>query len=553
MRRLLWIPWRWWRRASQWLLLLLFLWLFRRTQYGDSDLLAGGENLLFRLDPLVGATAMLAARQWIAQCWPGLLLAALTLVGGRFFCGWACPLGTLLDGFHRLACAGPLAVWRRLHRHSYDRLEQVRSTIARAARFLRYLPLFTVLAAAAIGFSLIGWIDPFSLLFRGLTFWVDPMWYDGADAVFQWSNDGWIASHVQPWAGKHLLPAAATTFQWAAVSAVLLAVPFLLELVGRRFWCRYVCPTGALLELLSRGSRLQRVPARPCPSCRRCADVCPMDAVDPNAGATPESCTLCMNCVDACPKEMVQFRVKSVKGEKGAKGTKEGKAGGNLSRRGAIAGLIVGATVPAAAAVTAWRRPASPPVDLLRPPGVGDESRFLDLCVRCGECMKVCPTNVLQPSWFEAGLEGAFAPRVAVRFQFERGYCEFGCTLCGQVCPTGAIPRLSEKQKQSQPIGLAYLDHRRCLPWAESTPCIRCEEMCPTKAITVVRTYTAKDKAGQDVEIQQPAVDRTLCIGCGICESSCTIPGVAGIHVLRPEAPNPGTEFLLKDSERKPT
>ncbi|MEN6557274.1 MAG: 4Fe-4S binding protein [Thermoguttaceae bacterium] len=552
MRQPLGIPWRWWRRVSQWLLLLLFLWLFRRTQYNDADLLPGGENLLFRLDPLVGATVMLAARQWIAACWPGLVLAGLTLLWGRFFCGWACPLGTLLDAFHRLACAGPLALWRRWHRRSYDRLQSFRAATVRTARFLRYLPLAAVLTAAAFGFSLIGWVDPFSLLFRGLTFWVDPAWYGGADAVFQWSDGGWIASHVQPWAGKYLLPATAMTFRWVGVSIALLAVPFLLEFVGRRFWCRYLCPTGALLELLGRGARLHRAPARLCPSCRQCAEVCPMDAVDLDAGATPESCTLCMDCVDVCPKGLVQFQFQGAKSKRVAKDAKEGRAGGGLTRRGALAGLLVGATVPAAVAVTGWRRPAMPPVDLLRPPGVDDESRFLDLCVRCGECMKVCPTNVLQPSWFEAGLEGAMAPRVAVRLQFERGYCEFACTLCGQVCPTGAIPRLTEEQKKARPIGLAYLDHRRCLPWAESTPCIRCEEMCPTKAITVVHTFMAKDKTGQEFEIQQPAVDRTLCVGCGICESSCTLPDVAGIRVLRPEAPDPGTEFLLKHGERKP-
>ena len=65
-----------------------------------AEQLAGGENILFRLDPLAGAAAMLAARQFIALFWPALVMVGLTLVFGRFFCGWVCPLGTLLDYFH---------------------------------------------------------------------------------------------------------------------------------------------------------------------------------------------------------------------------------------------------------------------------------------------------------------------------------------------------------------------------------------------------------------------------------------------------------------------
>ena len=102
MWRLLWIPWRWWRRAAQLALLVVFLWLFRRTEYTGTDELAGGENILFRLDPLAGAAAMIAARQLILLFWPALAVVGLTMIFGRFFCGWVCPLGTLLDYFHRI-------------------------------------------------------------------------------------------------------------------------------------------------------------------------------------------------------------------------------------------------------------------------------------------------------------------------------------------------------------------------------------------------------------------------------------------------------------------
>ena len=211
-------------------------------------------------------------------------------------------------------------------------------------------------------------------------------------------------------------------------------------------------------------------------------------------------------------------------------------------------GIAAGAAVPGIAWAVRLAQERPVPPDLLRPPGAADEQTFLGLCIRCGECMKVCPTNVLQPAIFQSGMEGLFSPRLIPRLIFEQSYCEYACTLCGQVCPTGAIPRLDEEAKHAHPTGKAYFDHNLCLPWAEKTPCIRCEEMCPApdKAIKILNTLTIAGKDGQELEIQQPYVDRDLCVGCGICESNCPIEGTAGIRVFRVDAADPGTEFLLK-------
>ena len=265
-----------------------------------------------------------------------------------------------------------------------------------------------------------------------------------------------------------------------------------------------------------------------------------MDALDPATGLSPHACTLCMECVDHCPKGMVQFGLK--------RRAKAQPRPVDLSRRGVLAGIAAGAAIPGAAVAARFGHDPTVPPSLLRPPGAADEKTFLSLCVRCGECMKVCPTNVLQPAIFEAGLAGIFSPRLVPRLVFEQSNCEYSCTLCGQVCPTGAIPCLTEELKHHHPTGKSYFDHNLCLPWAKQTPCIRCEEMCPTpeKAIKIVNTFKIKTKDGEEVEIQQPFVDRELCVGCGICESNCTIEGTAGIRVQRVDAPDPGTEFLLK-------
>jgi polyferredoxin len=536
MKRLLWIPWRWWRRAAQLTLLIAFLWLFRRTEYSGAEQLAGGENILFRLDPLVGAAAMLAARQVIAAFWPALIVVGLTLVLGRFFCGWVCPLGTLLDYFH--------ALLRPITRRTNELLRlRLATASASPLRATRYFLLIAVLLAAALAFPLVGLVDPFSLLVRGLTFVVDPLLARAANAGFAASGDGWVATVAQPFVKKHLLPFRPMVFYLTDVSAAILVIIFALELAARRFWCRWLCPAGALFGLLARWSVVKRIPVRVCKGCGQCAELCRMDALDPATGFSPQACTLCMECVDHCPKGMVRFGLN--------RKAKSQARPADLSRRGVLAGIAAGAAIPGA--VVAARLGHEPPIppNLIRPPGAGDEKTFLSLCIRCGECMKVCPTNVLQPAIFEAGLAGIFSPRLVPRLVFEQSNCEYTCTLCSQVCPTGAIPRLTEELKHHHPSGKSYFDHSLCLPWAKETPCIRCEEMCPTpeKAIKILNTFKIK-KDGEEVEIQQPFIDRELCVGCGICESNCTIEGRAGIRVQRVDAPDPGTEFLLKKSKQ---
>jgi formate hydrogenlyase subunit 6/NADH:ubiquinone oxidoreductase subunit I len=149
----------------------------------------------------------------------------------------------------------------------------------------------------------------------------------------------------------------------------------------------------------------------------------------------------------------------------------------------------------------------------------------------------VCPTNVLQPAGFEAGLEGLWTPVL----DMERGYCELNCTLCGQVCPTGAIQPISLDAKTGRGefaaqgpvrLGTAFYDRGRCLPWAMDTPCVVCEEVCPVspKAIfTREETVTRRD--GSKITLKRPYVDPSLCIGCGICQNVCPVEDLAAVRV----------------------
>jgi len=229
-------------------------------------------------------------------------------------------------------------------------------------------------------------------------------------------------------------------------------------------------------------------------------------------------CNLCMECVERCPREIITFkwahRADAVQPD-----------GTAVSRRTFLAAAAAGIALPAIHGVEAHTKIKDP--WLLRPPGARSEKEFLARCVRCGECMKVCIGNALHPTLFEAGVSGMFSPVVIPRV----GYCEYNCTLCGQVCPTGAIQNLSLEKKQQWVIGTAAFDTERCLPY-RGINCMVCEEHCPVpdKAIRF-REVMTDDPAGRRVTVKQPYVVAEKCIGCGICENKCPLPGPSAIRV----------------------
>ena len=491
------------RQLSQICFLLLFLFLFRQTDYTGSDTIPYAVNIFFRWDPLVAATVWLAAKEIVTLLLPSLFVVLLTLVFARAFCGWICPLGTLIDG------AGYVikpVVKKRLH-----------------LRYVKYLILFTVLVSALLGVQWIGFVDPFSLLVRGFSFSVDPVVNTIVTNFFDTiyiSGPSWLSGLTEPAYDilkAYVLPYKQSFFYLSMLSFVLLGAIFAMELISKRFWCRNLCPLGAMLALISKLSFFKRLPLSACRKCEMCMDQCPMDAFSPESRIHTEECTLCMDCLEYCDKKISRF----------AFSAKPAGQQVDLSKRHLVASGAAGVVLWSLTRVDAAAK--IPSASVIRPPGALDETEFLSVCVRCGECMKVCIQNALQPVFMEKGVEGMFTPKLVPRL----GYCEFNCTLCGQVCPTGAIEKLSVKEKHGFVIGKAYVDKNRCLPHAFDKPCIVCEEHCPThtKAIQF-HTAFAEDEAGNKVELKQPFVIESLCIGCGICENICPVDGNAAIRVV---------------------
>jgi ferredoxin len=330
-----------------------------------------------------------------------------------------------------------------------------------------------------------------------------------------------------------VLPFRQHYFELALLSFVILLAVFLLERLERRFFCKNICPLGGLFALFAKFSLLQGYSGSKCGKCTNCRDVCRMDAIDVERNIASPACNLCMDCVALCPGNKISFRFGRPRATK--------TSGFGLSRRAFFSSVVTGMALPFILRTRTLARRPEP--YLIRPPGALSETKFLGRCVRCGECMKVCIGNALQPAFLQAGLEGMFSPRLQARI----GYCEYNCTLCGQVCPSGAIRELSRLQKQAIKIGNAFFDKNRCLPYAKGIPCIVCEEHCPTpeKAIQF-RAATVLNSKGETVVVQQPLVKDDLCIGCGICETKCPLPGASAVRVTSSgESRNPSNALPL--------
>jgi MauM/NapG family ferredoxin protein len=490
--------WRILRGAVQALALALFLFLFLRTV--REGLPPQVDGLFMRFDPLAMLANLLSAKQYVAGTALALLTVILTILLGRAWCGWICPLGTTLDLFHP------------------RRWKNKQPAIPESSRGIKHFLLISILSSALLGSLWLLFLDPLTIMVRTLT----EAMYPALDRIILTVETAFYSMPVlrDPVSAldRTLRPVLLPADPAFTAGGVLIAAFFVgivaLNTLAPRFWCRYLCPLGSLLGLIGKIAIFRReVKPSSCTDCGACARVCPTGTIRPERGnaSDPAECTLCLECVSACPRGAQNFT---------AHIRPAGWNSYDPGRRQALA--AIGAAVGGVALLRTDQYLRRDLPHLIRPPGA-KENDLLAKCIRCGECVRICPTGVLHPSVAEAGVEGFWTPILIPR----AGFCQYSCNACGQVCPVEAIPKLPLEEKHQRVIGAAYVNKDRCIAWSDHEECLVCEEMCPLpqKAITV--DYSEFSGGA-------PVVDRTRCIGCGTCEYKCPVNGEAAIRVYAP-------------------
>ncbi len=574
------------RRIAQIFFFSLFTWFCIVSTVGEKfwQIRAWPINFFLELDPLVAIGTILTTHTLYWTLTGAIITVLLTILFGRFFCGWVCPFGSIHHFFGFLS------------KKNKTTAQKVKLNKYRKAQNIKYFILIAFLVIAAfpsLQSSLqIGLLDPITLVTRSFNLVIVPI--------------------VNRFTGFISVPNRFYEGAWLVFGVFFAAV--LLNFVIPRFYCRFICPLGALFGVIDRFAiwRIGKT-QKECIDCKLCEQDCD-GACEPSGNMRISECILCFNCFHKCQDDLIKYQTQpSLAGE---------ITSPDVSRRGFLLSLVGGLTGIWATRLgnklgSNWYNKT------IRPPGALEEEEFLKRCIKCGQCMRVCPTNVIQPAGIQGGLENLWTP--VLNNRIGSSGCQLNCVACGQVCPTSAIRpiKLSEKLgtaefKDAGPIkiGTAFFDRNRCLPWAMNKPCIVCQENCPVspKAIyteeyfstirdgivtvkeasesaieTVENDFSpgqlasgdfyfsfkgkklAKivsnteniiefapelkkmvmpskgDKIGIQVRLQKPFVDIEKCIGCGVCEHECPVSGKKAIRVsAEGETRSAKNQLLLK-------
>ncbi len=455
------------RRISQVFFVAMLVWLSVVASVGTDWYRMRGwpVNLLLQLDPLVAIATVISTGTIFAGLIWALVTVAGTILLGRFFCGWVCPFGSI---HHLVGWLG------RRKKTAADKIKVNRYRRAQAVKYYILIGMLVMAGGAWVsgrglagGTILTGLLDPIPLMYRSVNLVLLPV----ADSF------------------GNIISPSVRHYEWAWLIGLVFGTAVMLNFVIPRFYCRFVCPLGALLGIFSRFSifRFGKNHKR-CTDCQLCQTDCE-GACTPAGQIRISECVLCGNCLHTCGEGTMTYSTSvSASGE---------KIGPDISRRGVLLSLVSGVAASSLARLAAgttdnW------PAGLIRPPGALPEEKFLARCIKCGQCMRVCPTNVIQPGGMAGGLETLWTP--ALNNRIGTSGCQFNCVACSQVCPTAALRPISLDEKmglgdfvEAGPIriGTAFVDRGRCLPWAMKLPCIVCQENCPVspKAIYLSEVF----------------------------------------------------------------
>lgn len=443
-------------------------------------------SFFLRIDPLVFTVVCGGMRIGVTLLFLGAVTLAVSLLLGRVFCGWVCPLGTIFDGYGwilkrmRIRTQGPSPRWFRA----------------------KYYLLVAILIFAVLGgVSPLMGLDPIVLLTRTVAVVLSPFWRGHSELAF--GSGTALGMHGYWVDGLTLL-----LFMTIMAGTTRLS----------RIWCRTACPLGAYLGVLSRHSMLRRSTSQ-CVRCNICSQNCPTGAISfENPEVYNESeCIKCFSCSQECPVDANFFHLQSP-----LPAVRPSHHPVSLERRqlittGAFAVLSAPVLQLSAGEPNSSKK-------LIRPPMSLEEHDFLSSCIRCGECMKACPTGILKPAGVEHGFRALWSPVMVA----SEGACLPGCNACSQACPTNAILKYPIEQKYAFKAGTAVFNSSLCISHTENKYCSECVKVCPTHAIEIQAGWkpasgTASDAVAPDGQLASRPIHVNFdrCVGCGACENSC--------------------------------
>ena len=443
-----------------------------------------------------------------------IVLALVTLVFGRVYCSVICPLGVFQD----------VVSWFSARRKKF----RARFSWSKEVKWLRYgVWILFVIALVAGVQAFVALLAPYSAWGRIVQNLFQPLYI--------WCNNffAWISERAGSYAfySKEVWLRSLPIFIIAAATFVL--VTFLAWKHGRT-WCNTVCPVGTTLSFLSRFAMFRPViDADKCRNCKMCERKCKASCIDiDNHRIDYSRCVDCFDCLESCKFSALEYRFAWNSGKKEAVTAAEAKAGDN-SRRAFIASsaMVAGAMTLEAQEkkldggfATILNKKIPERTLPIAPFGAESAKVFYSKCTGCQLCVAACPNNVLRPS---TDLNRLMQPEMS----YERGFCRPECTRCSEVCPSGAIVRITPEEKTSYKIGTAHIEYSLCIT-SDGTNCGNCSRHCPTMAIQMVH----KDPSDED-SILIPVVVEENCIGCGACENLCPSRPISAITVNGIEAP----------------
>jgi ferredoxin len=423
-----------------------------------------------------------------------LVIIILTLLFGRIYCSTLCPLGTLQDIFSFLT--KKLSPRKIIFKYK------------KPLKWLRYGLLAVVILSLFTGsILLVNLLDPYSVFGK--------IFHNLFSPLLVLANN--IAAKALTYANVYGLP----QVKWVPVSlaALIVALVWVLALLilsvkRGRLYCNTICPVGTILGIFARYSLFRiRLDKTKCNSCGKCSAVCKAECINPKDQSVDFSrCVGCMNCLSPCPDGGVKFRPFWKKDEVKISAFDPGKRKFIMET-----GILFAASLDTTRFISfkdeKKKEVIAASVPIFRehpvtPPGALGQVRFNSMCTACHLCVSACPTQVLQPTYILYGLNGFLQPRM----DYITSFCNFECTLCGEVCPTGAILPLPKEEKKLIQLGKSNFVKENCIVYTKNTACGACSEHCPTKAVNMV---PYKDK------LTIPEVNNKICVGCGACEYAC--------------------------------